>query len=640
MRGGGWRAVRGRGAIALTVAACALAAVLWLWIGSPASAASGGEQARIAKPKGKGEGGGGGKGKKPTGGREGRAVGQLKRAGCPPYRAITQQKYSSAARRAAQHWKFEVFHFKTRLKPPINWEKDPHQSRSFRQSLHGFAWMDTLLYSYRRTRDDAVLRRARDIALDWIKSNPRRFKPGRRGFAWHAKAAADRAGYLGFLTRTAGCRGLLNRKQAGLMVRSLNAHGRYLANAGQHQASNFGLFQDLGLLLLSEYLPFEGEAEKWRKLAVARFPQTLLGRLSPEWVWLEHSTQYQFLAIRLLRNFIKWKPGKERDPILLEVLNRMRDATGWFVDPDGEYALLGDTAFGEAPDWGYYKGRTYEGLKTFRESGFAIARQGGSYLATTAGFFNTTHKHADELDFELFDRGLKIVNGPGNYGYDREEAYRDYQLSSQSHSVLLSNGQSFPIEAQNAYGSAIQATGQGSGWFAIQGTNPLIARQGVGHTRLFLYRPGETLVIVDQVQADAPQTYHRYFQLGPRLEIEDRGGGELALNGPSFNGAVYDRATATGGAGPVWVKGQTAPLQGFTFPGFRRAVPRWSVDYVSQTTNADFLTIFTLNGSTQRGSVTTPSDTETRIALTRADGSGQTISVTRNGGSLSIVPSG
>jgi hypothetical protein len=627
--------------VVLAISLCALAAIQGGWIGSPpAGAATRGEEAQISKPKGKGDKGRGGEGKQPKGGREGRALGQLKRAGCPAYRAITQEKHSSAARRAARRWEFEVFHFKTRLKPPVNWEKDPHQSRSFRQNLHGFAWMDTLLYSYRRTGDEADLRRARDIALDWIKSNPRQFRPGRRGFAWHPKAAADRAGYLGFLARTAGCRGLLNRKQARVMVRSLNAHGRYLANASEHQASNFGLFQDLGLLLLSQYLPFEGEAEKWQKLAVARFPQTLLGRLSPESVWLEHSTQYQFLAIRLLRDFIRWKPGEGRDAVLTEILNRMRDATGWFVAPDGEYALLGDTGFGEAPDWGYFKGRSYEGLKTFRQSGFAIARQGGSYLATTAGFFNTTHKHADELDFELFDHGLKIVNGPGNYGYDREEAYRTYQLSSQSHSVLLSNDVSFPIEEQNAYGSAIQASGQGSGWFAIQGTNPLLAHQGVGHTRLFLFKPGETLVIVDQVRAGQPQTYHRYFQLGAELEIQDRGGGELALNGPNLNGALWDQATSIGGAAPTWVKGRTTPLQGFTFPGFREAVPRWSVDYVSQTTNADFITVFTLSGPTRRGTVTTPSGNEIKVALTRPGGSDQTISVIRDGGSLSVIPSG
>jgi Heparinase II/III-like protein/Heparinase II/III N-terminus len=624
----------GSGAAVAVVLCCVLAGALFTASASAGDVAD--SAAAAAKPKG-GKMGKGGKGKKPKGGREGRAAGELKRTGCPTYRAITERKYSSKVRQAARRWKFEVFHFNVRLKPPIDWAQNPFGSRSYRQNLHGWIWIDTLLYSYMRTGDEGLLRQARDIALDWIKSNPRQFRPGLRGFAWHPKAAADRAGYLGFLTGEAGCKGLLNRKQAQLMVRSLNAHGRYLANAAEHQDSNFGLFQDLGLLLVSQYLPFEREAERWRKLAVRRFPETLMGRLSPEWVWREHSTQYQFLAIELLRDFLKYKSGEQRDPALVDTLARMRDATGWFVDPERQYALLGDTQFAKAPEWGYNKGGSYksQGLKAFRESGFAMVRQGGSYLATTAGFFNTTHKHSDELDFELYDRGLKIVNGPGNYGYDREDQYRDYQLSGLSHSVLLVDGQSFPIEAENAYGSAIRATGQGAGWFAIDGTNPLTELQGVSHSRLFLYKPGNALVVVDRLRADAAHAYQRFFQLGPDLEIQGLSPGTLGLSGPGFSGGLYERAAATGGASRTVVKGRPAPLQGFTFPGFRQAVPRWSIEYGSRAADANYITVFTLNGVTQSGTVSVPAPGTTEVVLTRGSSS-QTITVKRSGSRLTL----
>jgi hypothetical protein len=611
---------------------CVVLALAWAAAGQ-AEAASAPADVHAAKPKGEGKAG---KGGKPKGGREGRALGQLHRAGCPPYRVITKQKYSSEERQAARRWRFTVFHFKTRLKPPINWEQDPYGSRSYRQNLHGLTWIDTLLYAYRQTGDEATLRQARDIALDWIKNNPRRFRPGRKGFAWHPKSSSDRATYLGYITRTAGCKGLLNTKQARILVRSLNSHAKYLANSAEHQPSNFGLFQDLALLLVSQYLPFEGESDRWRNLAVRRFPETLQGRLSSEAVWREHSTQYQFLAIRLLRDFLKYKPGQERDPALTETLARMRDATGWFVDPEGEYALLGDTQFATAPEWGYFKGRPYQGLKAFRESGFAMVHSGGSYLATTAGFFNGTHKQADEGDFELYDHGLKIVNGPGNYGYDREEAYRIYQLSSLSHSVLLVDGQSFDINPANAYGSAVRATGQGSGWYAIEETNPLVGLQGVLHTRLFLYKPGGTLVVVDRVRSDQAHSYHRFFQLGPQLGVQRLGAGTLGLSGPNFSGGIFDAASSTGAASATLVRGRVAPLQGFTFPGFRQAVPRWSVEYGSRDTNADYVTAFTLRGPTRRAAVDFPAPGRTRVTLTGPGGRSETITVTRNGPAVSI----
>jgi hypothetical protein len=631
-RGGRTASSGGRGwaKILAPLLCCALAGALWA-AAPAAGTSSAGAPTEIAKPKGKG-------GKKGKGrGGENKALGALKRSGCPAYRVITERDYSSKVRRAARRWKFEVFHFKVRLKPPINWERDPYGSRSFRQVLHGFQWMDALFNSQKRTKDEKPLRMARDIALDWIKSNPRRFKPGRQGFAWHPKAAADRAGYLGYLTRAAGCKGLLNRKQASLLVRSMKAHGSYLSSSKHHQESNFGLFQDVGLLLLSKYISFDkGKSKGWQRQAIQRFPETLEGRRSSENVWLEHSTQYQFLAIRLLRDFINFKPGKEPDPALTKVLDKMRAVTGWFVSPDGTYSVLGDTELEEAPEWGYNPRGTYQGLKSFPRSGFAMARSGNSYLATSASFHNLTHKHADELNFELYDRGLKIVHGPGNYGYDREEEFRDYQLANRSHSVVAADGLDFALDSANAYGSGIVATGRGDGWFAIEGTNPLLLKQGIAHDRLFLFKPGQTLVIVDRIRADKQHTYHRFYQLGAPIQIQGRGPGELGLSAPTLKGALHDRAAAAGDATRVLVKGRSAPLQGFMFPGFRVAVPRWSVEYLSKAADANYITTFTLNGATQRGAILTSTENRVEFELQRSGGSTQTVEVKKTGGSLSV----
>ncbi len=471
------------------------------------------------------------------------------------------------------------------------------------------------------------------IALDWMKRNPSSFRPGLKGFAWHPKATADRVGYLGYLARTAACKGVLTAAQAQTMLRSLEAHGRYLASGKQHQSSNFGLFQDYGLLLLSQYVPFEKQAQAWRKRALRRFPETLLARTSSEWMWLEHSAQYQFLAIRLLRDFLRYSPG-EPNPLLVKVLANMRDAGSWFVAPDGTYALLGDTAIGTVPDWGYTA--PHQGLGAFPESGYAMVRKGGSYLATTATFHSKTHKHADELDFDLFDRGHSIVNGPGNYGYDRDAVYRAYQLSSFSHSVVTVDGKSFPITTQNAYGSGIVATGQGSGWYAIEATNPLLRLQGVQHTRLFLYKPGQTLVVVDKLRSTQAHSYERFFQLGSDIQVKPVGRSLLGLSASGFSGALHDTASGTGGALRVLVRGRQSPLQGFVFPGFRRAVPRWSVEYASKAASANYATTFTLNGAAQRTDVTVPDGTHTNLVISRAGSPGTELSVTRSGGSLRI----
>ena len=631
MAGGGSResgAVDRRGLAVVVLLCAALVAGMSTAAPAPAGDRDAGSVA-AAKPKGKG--------KKKGKARKPKELRKLKRAGCTPYRAILQEKHSSKQRRAAKRWSFKVFHFKTRLKPPVNWEtKDPYQSRSFRQNLHGFTWMDTLLYGYKRTGDATTLRRARDLALDWIKSNPQRFRPGRKGFAWHPKSTADRAGYLGFLARTAACKGMLNAKQARLMVRSLKSHAQYLASAQQHQVNNFGLFQDLGLLILSKYVVYEKESAKWRKLALRRFPETLRGRLSSENVWLEHSTQYQFLAIRLLRDFIRYSPGKRRDPELNATLAAMKAAANWFVKPGGRYALLGDTQIGNAPQWGYNRGADPRGLNAFQESGFAMVRDGDSYLAATSGFFNLTHKHADELDFDLVDHGVQVVNGPGNYGYDRDAEFRAYQLASNSHSVLVVDGQSFPLDPARAHGSGIAATGQGAGWYAIEAANPLVEQLGVRHSRLFLYRPGSALVVLDRVRADAPHRYERFFQLGADVEATALSAGTLQLSGPNFGGGLHDEAAGSGEALRVMVRGRRTPLQGFVFPGFRQLTPRWSVDFASNAKDADYIATFSLGGPRRGGEVVASSGTNTEVELTAQGGGVERLSVRRSGRRLSV----
>ena len=217
--------------------------------------------------------------------------------------------------------------------------------------------MDALLYGYKQTgdEDDASPRAQPGSRLDQVE--PDAVPPRAPGLAWHPKAAADRARYLGFLARTAACKGLLNPKQARLMVRSLKAHAQVPRQRPAAPGQQLGLFQDLGLLILSRYVSYEEEAAV-AQAGVAPLPGDPSGAAQLR-VWLEHSTQYQFLATRLLRDFIRYTPGKQRDPALSATLaGAMKAATNWFVQPGGRYALLGDTAIGTAPDWGYSPGWT------------------------------------------------------------------------------------------------------------------------------------------------------------------------------------------------------------------------------------------------------------------------------------------
>lgn len=565
-------------------------------------------------------------------------VGELLAAPCPKYRAIVQRTYSERQLQGAANGRFRVFIYTARLEPPVDWGQDPYDSRSYRNQLHGMMWMDSLFAAYRETRNLNMLRQARDLALDWAESNTD--VQGRlRQVAWNQKATGDRAPYLAYATRMAACNDLLTSKQARTLLDSLIRHGRFLASEEHHAPSNFGLFEDFGLLLLADHVSFLGaEAEEWRNVAVARLPVTLSGRLSSEGVWLEQSTNYHFAVINIVDKFIRFT-GEQG--ALRSTLRTMKAVAPWFLAPNRKLVQFGDTGLRDAPPWARERVKDgYTGLMAFPGAGYAFVRQPDSYLAVIASYHNGTHRHAEDLNFELFDRGHRLLVGPGNWGYDFGRAEYRYKRSSLAHSVLTVDGQSFPKGTPRAYGSGITATGQGDGWYAIEGVSPTLQAQGVAHARLFLYRPRIALVVVDLVRSAAPHAYQRYFQLAPSVEIQDRGAEELGLSAGGFAGTLHDAALPSGQPARTTVKGQLDPLQGFTFPSVRKSVPRWSIEYASQASDADHIATFSLDGTALHGQLVQTTGDRTDVTLSESGSLRYTISVTRTGSTLSVSAAG
>ena len=86
--------------------------------------------------------------------------------------------------------------------------------------------------------------------------------------------------------------------------------------------------------------------------------------------------------------------------------------------------------------------------------------------------------------------------------------------------------ESFPWRDRDSYGSGLLAAGQGDGWYAILGRNPLL--EPVDHRRLLLYRPGELVLVVDQVEAEEEHTIDRRLHFGPDLVAEKSEDGVVA----------------------------------------------------------------------------------------------------------------
>jgi hypothetical protein len=513
-------------------------------------------------------------------------IGELRRQPCPEPAFEGDREYNQHDIARAKRGRFSFAGDHTKLKRRINWFENHRSNREFQMELHSWRWMGILIQAYREG-DRRALLAARRIAIDWIEHNRMRSRKPVPPMAWFNLPAGVRAAYLGYVTRASACEGMLPKRRARTLLGSIQQHGAYLAGRGYFH-SNHGLSTDLGLLLLADrYVPFLPQAQGWENVARNRFPETLAGRTSGSGVWLEHSTDYHFRAIRIAEIFLGYAGS---DPRIEGLVGRLKEAAAWFVEPDGKYALIGDSSADRAPVEIRQEANRLDGYRTFMDAGYFVVRRGKRYFAVMNGFHNASHKQSDELSFELFDRDKRVITGPGKYGFDRDER-RAYVLSNAAHSVLTVDKKPWSREGGAAYGSGIAASGAGeNGWYAVLGRNPLTERQGVTHTRLFVYHPIVGLFIFDTVDSrSGKHEYRRYLQFGDEIEVErvNKRGMELDSRSKKgdFEGCVRDQLAPEVGSNLQLDRGKKNPYEGYTFPRPGRAVPRWTATWRSKATD-------------------------------------------------------
>lgn len=512
----------------------------------------------------------------------------LERAPCPPaYLAIdSKSSYPAAEVAQARRGLFRIKGHDTKLDVPIDWAMDPYDSRSFRGILASLKWIDPLIYASRHG-DRGALTQARDIALDWVAHNPRNRPPADK--SWENKIVGDRAPYLAYVTRAAACQGMLSQKQGLFLIRSLRQHGRALTSNKLYKPSNHGLFMDYGLEALAKTAAFLPKSPEWEPFAPRRFMRTLGRRIYPsEGFWLENSSSYHLAVLKLVREFDALA-GSSAPPALHRLTRRMTDVAGWLIEPDGKRVLLGDSNLKVTPPEALSAGRGDDGMLFLRRSGIAMVkrpRPDPSYLMFASTFQNGTHNQADALTLDLYADRQRILSDSGLFDKE-EDPWQEYSRDAYSHSVMTIDRKSFPLDKKFRYHSGLRASGQGDGWFAIQGVNPNAERvQGVRHARLVLYKPGYALVVVDSTRSAKPHSYERYFQLGKDLTAKKAGSSTVSLTGKhGFEGQLTSTGTAPSTV--TLAHGQTDPVRGWLFPRYRKRVPRPTAQFTASGRNLD-----------------------------------------------------
>ena len=519
------------------------------------------------------------------------AVKKLQRSACPPRYAVRVARVASPEEiSAAKRGDFDIAGTDVHISRKMDWTFDPLGSPSFRARLHDLRWLDPLFYAYRERGDVAALQRAKRIVVDWVESNPLRKPTTDR--TWFDKVAGDRSPYIAYLTRAAQCEGLL--KNGGLarkLLGSVQQHVRFLAGPKRYSPTNRGLFMDLGLIFSGRQIKFLPGTGKARKRGQKRFVNNVNANVVyGEGMWLEHSTTYQFLTISAIDRFLEI--DKKARPGLEQLLITMQDTAAWMTMPDLHWLQAGNSYQDKADRFAQAISRDQRGMRVLPESGVAFVKTKKSYLSLLSNYHGPTHKHSDDLSFDLFENGHRVVSDTGIPDKDFGTPYL-FAISPAAHSVVQVDGMDFPRDAANAYGSGILASGEGSGWYALEATNPLVAAQGVAHNRTLLYKPGVALIVADRLRSSQTHSYRTSFQFGPDfgLDLTDE---KIKLFAGPDQVSVFNESTDPT-LGRQVIRGQSDPLLGFVYPSFRSRDPRWTEWTTAEGSNVDNVTTLSVH---------------------------------------------
>ncbi|ADG89507.1 heparinase II/III family protein [Thermobispora bispora] len=279
----------------------------------------------------------------------------------------------------------------------VNWRMDPYRNRSWQMVFHSLRWMARLVADYETTGETAYLKRAIEIAKDWVADNPYGGRNTSK-YAWDEHPIALRAPALVCLSR---------HHSASWLTKTLARHAKLLADPRNYEAGhNHGLDQDIGLLRIG----CRYRNTSWQRLAVRRMVRSMK---------LDIDSQGALL-------------GADR--------GRRGRRAGTPAPPPG---LEGPGVPGRLRLRPHRVGRP--GLRLLLD----LVRPGRKF-----------HGHDDHLSVTYYAQGRSILTEAGFHSYENS-AYRKWTISPEAHNVPIVVGKRFRPKARTSLvGKSIRADRQ------------------------------------------------------------------------------------------------------------------------------------------------------------------------------------
>jgi hypothetical protein len=481
---------------------------------------------------------------------------------------------------------------------PVDWNADPFKDRNWRYQLHAWRMLDPLLGAWEQTGETKYLDDTLRIVFDWYQFHLVRGQ--KSDYEWYDMAVGLRAMKLAYLFQRAfeGHVQLDDAEKAKL-IHLAWLHAQSLMDERLLSKGNHGLFQLHGLLALCNVVPSIGTCAGAQDFVKTEMQDLLLRQFSSEGVHLENSPEYHLFVYNTVKRFMD-SGWYDQFDFIRDLMERVAQNRIWMVHPDKTIVTVGDSEPKPVSiDWPKSSVKCQDSeascylLGNFQESGYAIVRsdwavpvQKASMLFVMGMFFQTGHKLPDDLSFEWFDQGERILTNAGKYSYSNGP-FRDYVTSTAAHNTVEIDGTTRKLAEAMRYGSAIKDAKVMGETFLIRGTVP--REEGIDHERLVLFRPERWLAIVDVLQGDASHQYTQWFHFAQQWRLE-QAEDDLRLVSSSGRTVLVRQLS---GAQLIASRGQMQPKpQGWVTESYGNMIDRQALGYTAGGRSVRLVTLF------------------------------------------------
>ncbi|WP_347456078.1 heparinase II/III family protein [Acinetobacter thermotolerans] len=452
----------------------------------------------------------------------------------------------------------------------LDWKLGPDHNFNF--NIHALRFLSSFWGEYLKTFNILYIKRALHIFIDFWKSiNSLKIDKFKR----YDMAVGIRALHLYFLSHF---KEHFSQEESQIFEQIFDFHLEELSKPNVITQNNHGIWQVYGLRLL--ILARGDKNTLLLNQCNVELKKLLDFSFNEEGIHVENSPFYHNYVVDLFNFLPKSLFSLNK---LNGVLKDKSEFLFWFTDKNHQYFQIGDSHGGVNKTYSLqnlHADFNINGVdfysKIYKKSGYLVIKSNNANDALIVSCTNDSlvHKHADNMSFILWHKGVELITDSGLYAYTYDE-YRDYFISDKAHNVLSLKGKVLTPKDICPHKSFLEDFFIGNEFYTLRGKS---SYNGFEYLRDFEYKPTKEISIKDTILENVfDLDYSFILNFPPTVDIVHENGLVLLL----LNNKIFGTIKCDTVYKEILVyKGNKKPIRGWVSKKYNNLEPSCSIEYV------------------------------------------------------------